>query len=283
MKHKRYWIIATLVVIIGIIIYWQYSKFYPSTDDAYVQANVVNVAAQINGPVDAIYVQDHQLVKKDQLLFTIDPRPFQIAVDQATAQMAKALAQLTTQSKDTARTLILVKQGQLPKANGDDAEGLLQADSAQLAIAQQQLAQAELNLQYTKITAPADGYVTQFVLRKGQYVIAGNPLFALVENNQWWVDANFKETDLARVKKGQTATIKVDIYPDYTFNGIVQGISAGSGATFSLLPPENATGNWVKVTQRFPIRVNIINPNPDHPLRMGASSTVTINTLSHAK
>jgi membrane fusion protein (multidrug efflux system) len=147
-----------------------------------------------------------------------------------------------------------------------------------LKVAQAQLATAQVNLLYTQIYAPNEGYVTNFVLRKGQIIQAGSPQFAIVENQDWWINANFKETDLGRIKLGNKVSIKVDIYPDIKFNGIVQGVSRGSGAVFSLLPPENATGNWVKVTQRFPVRVNFINPDPKYPLRMGASCEVTINT-----
>jgi membrane fusion protein (multidrug efflux system) len=115
-------------------------------------------------------------------------------------------------------------------------------------------------------------------------VQAGTPAFAIVEDGDWWVDANFKETDLGRIKPGQKATIHLDMYPGLTLEGAVESISAGSGATFSVLPPENATGNWVKVTQRFPIRIKITSaPNPDKPLRMGSSASVTIDTTEPAQ
>ena len=98
--------------------------------------------------------------------------------------------------------------------------------------------------------------------------------------NQWWISANYKETDLNRIRKGQLATIKVDMYPQHVFHGRVESISAGSGASFSLLPPESASGNWVKVTRRFPVRIKLIKLDPKFPLRLGASCTVTINTLT---
>jgi membrane fusion protein (multidrug efflux system) len=271
-------IIAVIIVVIGIYAYTQYSNYYPSTDDAYVQADIVNIAAQVSGPVKQIFVQDHQQVKIGQPLFTIDPTPFQISLQQAQATVAQTQAELDTQSKDTARILELVQEGQLPKANGDDAQGKLDELTAALKVAQAQLAQAQLNLQYTTINAPANGYLNNFTLRTGQIIQAGSLLFALVETDQWWVNANFKETDLARIHVGQFAKIVLDIYPDITFKGIVQGISAGSGAAFALLPPENATGNWVKVTQRFPVRINFVHPDSNYPLRVGASSTVTVST-----
>lgn len=137
----------------------------------------------------------------------------------------------------------------------------------------------------THVTAPTDGTVSNVSLRPGATVQAGSPLFAIIESNQWWVNANFKETDLARVRLGQPATIRLDMYPAVTLEGVVESISAGSGATFSVLPPENATGNWVKVTQRFPVRIRISNPphDPSETLRVGASATVTVDTTQEDK
>ncbi len=136
----------------------------------------------------------------------------------------------------------------------------------------------------THVTAPAGGWVSKISLRPGSIVQAGTPALALVEDGDWWVDANFKETDLGRVKPGQTATIRLDLYPGTTLDGVVESISAGSGATFSVLPPENATGNWVKVTQRFPVRIKITTPpDPDKPLRLGASARVRVDTTEPAQ
>lgn len=279
-KAKKFWLVSAGILFLVLLAYGYslYITYYPSTDDAYVQADVVNIASQVTGPVDHIYVADHQQVKKNQLLFSIDPAPFEVALRQAQSTVEQIQAQVDTQSKDTARILPLVEHGQLPKSIGDDSQGQLDQYRAALKVAQAQLANAQINLLYTQIYAPNDGYVTNFVLREGQVIQATSPQFALVENKNWWVDANFKETDLGRIKVGQKATIHIDIYPDVKFKGIVQGVSRGSGAVFSLLPPENATGNWVKVTQRFAVRVNFIDADPKYPLRMGASGTVTVHT-----
>ena len=134
------------------------------------------------------------------------------------------------------------------------------------------------------VTAPSGGWVSNVNLRPGSVIQAGTPAMAIVEDGNWWVDANFKETDLGRVKAGQKATIQLDMYPGATLEGVVESISPGSGASFSVLPPENATGNWVKVTQRFPVRIRITSePDPDRPLRLGASATVKIDTTEPAK
>jgi len=280
MRKKQIYVSLSVMLFILLILYGytKYTDIFPSTDDAYVQANTVNIAPQVSGPVKSIYAYDHQFVSRGQLLFEIDPNPFEIAVEKAQANFKQTQAELSTQQKDTARTLSLVKQGQAPKSEGDDAQGKLDQLTAALKVAKSTLDGAQLDLEHTHIYAPADGNLTNFVLRVGQVVQSGAYLFALVENKQFWVDANFKETDLNRVKPGQSAKIKIDMHPDVIFQGIVQGISAGSGAIFSVLPPENATGNWVKVTQRFPVRVNIINPDPKYPLRAGSSCEVTIDT-----
>jgi membrane fusion protein (multidrug efflux system) len=157
--------------------------------------------------------------------------------------------------------------------------------TVQLRAAAAQLQKAMHDRVKTHVMAPADGYVSNVSLRPGATVQMGAPLFAIIEGDNWWVDANFKETDLARIKVDQKATIRLDMYPDVTFDGVVDSISAGSGATFSVLPAENATGNWVKVTQRFPVRIRITNPTQaEHrSLRVGASATVTIDTTQGGK
>lgn len=138
---------------------------------------------------------------------------------------------------------------------------------------------ADVNLKYTKYYSPIDAYVSNtFSIRKGQYVKPGQSLFKLVDNTKWWVDANYKETQIRRIKEGMSAKIRLDMYPGVEFKGEVINISAGSGAYYSLLPPQNATGNWVKVPQRFPVRIRV-EQNEEHPLRAGSTANATINTL----
>jgi membrane fusion protein (multidrug efflux system) len=149
---------------------------------------------------------------------------------------------------------------------------------ARIRVAQAGLAEARLNLAYTRISAPASGTLGEIPVHPGDVVQPGQQLFPLVEDQAFWVDANYKETDLDRIRPGQRATIAVDMYPDKTFHGVVESVSPASGVAFSLLPPENATGNWVKVTQRFPVRVRVSTDHNNTPLRVGASSSVTIDT-----
>ena len=139
---------------------------------------------------------------------------------------------------------------------------------------------AKVSLNYTRYYAPMDAYVSNnFSIRVGQYVKPGQAMFKLIDNTKWWVDANYLESQIHRIRNGMPATITLDIYPGVVFKGKVINISQGSGAYFSLLPPQNATGNWVKVPQRFPVRIRL-EQNDRHPLRAGATAHAAVDTLT---
>ncbi|HLI12903.1 MAG TPA: HlyD family secretion protein [Alphaproteobacteria bacterium] len=145
--------------------------------------------------------------------------------------------------------------------------------------AQAKLDRAKLNLSYTVVTAPDEGIVTKVdQLQVGDYVNAATPVFSLVSTDRVWVEANFKETELTHMRPGQTAEVDVDAYPDKTFEARVASLSPGTGSVFSLLPPENATGNWVKVVQRLPVRLVIDKLDPSRPLHAGLSVSVEVDT-----
>lgn len=318
-------IVAIITVILVVIGLWRYSEYFPSTDNAYVEANLVTVSVQVTGPVQSLRVQNHQAVKAGQLLFTIDPKPFQVALDSAQAayELAKQEVTANAAAVETAeslvkqrevealnsaqnghRSLVLAAQGVLPRQSADDAradiedrKALLKGSMAQLKQAKAQLGkegelnakllqakaaveQARLSLTYTGVFSPVDGVIENLSLRTGDMATVAEPLFSIVDNSQWWVEANFKETQLTRIRPGQHVKVELDMYGDHDFDGVVETIAAGSGSLFSLLPPENATGNWVKTTQRFPVRIRVKNDDDRYPLRAGASASVRVNTLS---
>ncbi len=164
-------------------------------------------------------------------------------------------------------------------AKAQDEALIVTTPTVKLRAAAAQLDKATDDQANTHITAPATGWASHVRLRPGTVIAAGTPAFAIIEGGRWWVDANFKETDLGRIKVGQTATISLDMYSGLKLEGVVESISTGSGSLFSVLPPENATGNWVKITQRFPVRIKITSdPQADKPLRVGASAKVSIDT-----
>ncbi len=316
-----------LVLVLGGVIYDRHTTRYPSSDDAYVNANIIQIATQVDGQVNHIAVQNYQHVIAGQSLFNLDPRAYEYAKEQASAMILldqskvsvlsdalqvaqanfqKSQADLFMADENNKRVSALLKNHQASEQDGDQVMGAYLSAKAQVSamssayleaqqdlevakhqveIAQADLKQAELNLSYTQITAPSSGYVSQFSLRSGSLVAAGSPLFKLVEDQTWWVDANYKETQLARIKIGQRATIQMDLYPDHRFNGKVFAISPNSGSSFSLLPPENATGNWVKVVQRYPVKIELLMTPEEqklYPPRVGASSSVVVDTRALA-
>lgn len=256
--------------------FWIYRHYAVSTDNAYLNANIVQISPRITGKVVDLYVSNNQYVKKGQPLFDIDPEPFALAVNSAQAQLALSNAELDNASLAKNRILALVAKKFESAQDGDNAIANYKTAAAKVQQAKAMLDQANLNLAYTKIKSPSSGWVTNVTVTVGDIVPANQPLFALISDEVFWVDANFRETELASIKPGQAAVIVTDLYPGHPFKGIVESISGGTGAAFSLLPPQNATGNWVKITQRIPVRVRVLNPDPHFPLRIGISANVTV-------
>jgi membrane fusion protein (multidrug efflux system) len=273
---KLLFISGTLSIIFFGTLYWLHSKKMVSTDDAYISANIVQIAPRVTGQVTQLNIVNNQYVKKDQSLFLLDRIPFEIAALEARAKKEKDQAQLNIAQLTAKRMLQLVQQKVASRQAGDTADADLRSALAELQLANSNLKRADLNLQYTEIFAPTSGWVTNVTLRQGSIVEQNHAVFALISDQEFWVDANFKETELSKIQLGQKAVIRVDMYPKHRFAGVVESISGGTGAVFSLLPPQNATGNWVKVTQRIPVRVRIANTDPKYPLRIGASATVTL-------
>lgn len=265
-----------ILALYGAYVYWRSFQRYVSTDDAYVGAHVISLAAQVSGPVARIFVHDNTAVAAHARLFEIDPHPYQIAVQAALATVQERKAILANAESINERTHRMAAHRFLSSQASDNAQATVKADAAALAAARAALAQARLNLAHCLIVAPTNGYLSNLTLRPGAYVQAGTPLFALIASNRYWVTANFKETVLAGIHLGDRAHIHIDMYPGHVFRGRVTGISGGSGTAFSLLPPENATGNWVKVTQRVPVRILIVDPSPRLPLRIGTSADATV-------
>ncbi len=265
----------------GGYVFWRHLQNYVSTDDAYVGAHVVSVAAQVSGPVAKLYIRDNSPVRQGQRLFEIDPRPFKIAVAAAKARVAERKAALVNAAFISERTTRMAAHRFLSSVASQTAQTTVQTDRAALDAARAALAQARLNLRHCVVHAATTGYISSMNIRVGTYIQEGTPLFALISSERYWVSANFKETELAHIHPGEKAHIHVDMYPGHLFRGRVESISGGSGTVFSLLPPENATGNWVKVTQRVPVRIVVLNVSPKWPLRIGTSAAATVFFPSH--
>jgi membrane fusion protein (multidrug efflux system) len=247
-------LVAVLIIAIAGYSYWQYATLYPSTDNAYVEANMVQIAPLTSGLVTEVDAKEFTHVKSGDVLVRLDPTPFEAALKTAEARLTLAKQQAAGAAA----------QSPAAKANIDQAQAGVD--------------QAHFELDHATIKAPVDGIIGKVRVRAGSIARAGVSLFPLIDTSQWWVDANFKETDLARIKPGQKATIDIDLFPSHEFTGVVESVSPASGSAFSLLPSENSTGSWVKTTQRFPVHVALTSKPGDPELRIGASATVTVDT-----
>lgn len=281
-KHYPYKYMLGILILLLFIIFYAIYKYYQThitTDNAYIHAHAVHIAAQVSGPVLQIFVENNQTVQKGDRLFDIDPKPFIAALDEVHAQILQSKAQLQFARTNLDRVEKLVAKKFLPPEEKDKAVTATEVAAANLKLAEAKLVRAQLNLEYTHVYAPATGIINHFTLCPGTTVSAQVPLFVLINSEEYWVDANFKETELTHMQPKQPAKIVLDMYPNHTFTGVVDSISGSSGTAFSLLPPQNATGNWVKVTQRIPVKIKFTHAKHPYLLTVGATATVTVHTI----
>ena len=324
--------------------YWVYARHFEDTDNAYVQAHVVQITPQMAGTVQAIEAEDTDHVRAGQALVRLDAADAQVALDQAEAQLGQTVREVRTlyannagyQAQVAAREADLSRvEADLRKAQDDvdrraplvatgavgreefqhaqsqlaAARGAAAAARSAVAAAREQLAssqaltqgttpeehpnvkraaarvrEANLALQRVTLVAPVDGYVARRSVQLGQRVQAGTPLMAVVALDDVWVDANFKESQLQRLRIGQPAELHADVYgKQVTFHGKVAGLGAGTGAAFAVLPAQNATGNWIKIVQRVPVRIALDPAEVKaHPLRVGLSMQVEVDVAQQS-
>jgi membrane fusion protein (multidrug efflux system) len=292
---------------------WWFARSHVSTDNAQVDGHIIPILPKVGGFVAAVAVRENQEIKAGDTLVVLDDRDFQSRLAQTEADLAALLATVSSRTRvgqaeaavaqaqanalkaraDLARLEPLAQQDIVSKQQLDAARAAAVAADAQLAAAQAALVgadarvaasraardQAALQLSYTRIVAPSNGVVSKKTVEVGQLVQPGQPLMAVVPLDDIWVVANLKETETADVTVGDPAEITVDAYRGRRFRGHVESLSPATGAKFSLLPPDNATGNFTKVVQRVPVRIRLDEPNDAaHPLRPGMSVVATIQT-----
>jgi membrane fusion protein (multidrug efflux system) len=301
-RRKRITLFALLGLTVaaaggGYYTYWKHvGSRYVSTDNAYSAAEVAVVTAEIDGPVAAVNVVDSQQVKHGDVLIVIDDTDARLALRQAEADLARARAQVASATSDVERSGIDLQRRQALIASGSvsgdeltkvingagDARASLNAARAAVALAQARVDKAKVDLGRTVIRSPIDGVIARREVQLGQRVQPSSPLLDVVPVSEMYVNANFKEVQLKKVRPGQSVELESDLYGHkVAFHGVIEGFNGGTGAAFALIPAQNATGNWIKVVQRLPVRIRL---NPDelaaHPLRVGLSMNATVDLRS---
>jgi membrane fusion protein, multidrug efflux system len=341
-RKKALTSLAIVVALVGLAwggYEWLVGRHYESTDNAYVQGNVIQITPQIGGTVMAIYADDTDFVKAGQPLVKLDPADAKVALDQAEANLAQTVRQVRTlyANNGSLAAQVTLKESDIAKAQSDiaranddlnrrqslvgngavsreelnhavtqlaNARSALAAAQAGVAAAREQLAsnqamtegtsveqhpsvqvaaakvrEAWLAAQRAELLAPVDGYVAKRTVQVGQRVAAGAPLMSIIPLKEVWVDANLKEVQLRKIRLGQPVKLTADVYgKKVEYHGTVAGLGAGTGAAFALLPAQNATGNWIKVVQRVPVRVEL-DPKEvaTNPLRVGLSMDAEVD------
>ncbi|TNF83555.1 HlyD family efflux transporter periplasmic adaptor subunit [Pseudomonas sp. ICMP22404] len=320
--------LAVIVILAGLGVWaWHelYGRWSESTDDAYVNGNVVEITPQVNGTVVSIGADDGDLVREGQVLVQFDPNDAEVGLQSAQANLARTVRQVRGlySNVDGMRAQVNAQEAEVQKAQENynrrrnlAAGGAISQEelsharddltSAQnaLANARQQLkttsalvddtvvsshpdvqaAAAQLRQAYladarSTLIAPVTGYVAKRTVQLGQRVQPGTALMAVIPLDQLWIDANFKETQLREMRIGQPVEIETDLYgSDVKYSGTVDSLGAGTGSAFALLPAQNATGNWIKIVQRVPVRIHVnAQELAKHPLRVGLSTVVSVN------
>jgi membrane fusion protein (multidrug efflux system) len=225
--------------------------------------------------LSSVPVTDNQDVNAGTVIARIDDRNYRIALDQAKAQLAHDQAVLAQAQTNLARYQFLVQQSSIARQTRDDQKYLVDQDKATVDLDQANVANAQLNLDHTIVKADQAGRVVSLTAAVGQYAQPGTNLTMFVPD-EIWVTANFKENQLDAMRPDQPVTLTIDAYPDRTIRGHVASVQPGSGPAFSLLPPENATGNWVKIVQRVPVKIVMDNPPTHVALGPGMSVEATV-------
>ncbi|HEY5792710.1 MAG TPA: HlyD family secretion protein [Chthoniobacterales bacterium] len=284
MKLSRNFLITGSVVVLAalaaLILYGRYLD-RPWTRDGQVQANIVGIAPRVAGPIIQIPIKDNQAVKKDDLLFEIDPSTFQAAVDQAAAQLKQTQAAALKSQQNLERTNQLFVTKVVDSETLQNAQDDYTGAVADMEAAQAALETAQLNLQYTKVYSPVDGYLTNMNTSLGTYVNAGEQLLALVDSSSFWVAAYFKETQLKHLAPGGKVKITLMGHAWEPFEGVVNSVGwgvfleNGSAVGNGLLPQVYQTIDWVRLPQRFAVRVDVAG-KPPVPLRIGQTASIAV-------
>lgn len=283
----RYLVTLGAVALAGYVLTQMFQDylFHPWTRDGHVRAQVIKITPRVSGPIVELPVSDNQAVRKGDLLFRIDPRTYELAIEQAEAKLkqARASAEVSLDQATRARDLHKRDKGAISEQSLTRKENNLLVSEADVDVARANLHAAQLDLEFTEVRAPVDGYITNLKLRQGTQTVANQPALALIDTASFWVHGFFKETQIRNVRSGNQAVIKLMTYPDQPLDGIVEnmgwGISQQDGQSDAdLLPTINPTFDWIRLAQRIPVRIRLTRVPEDVTLRVGTTASVFITT-----
>ncbi len=272
-------LLAAILVVLLLIGWFSYEHWrYITSDNAQIDAHTILIGSKVGGYIQEVNVLIGQAVKKNDIMVLIDQRDYKVAKDVAQSDLLSLEAKRKDSEKNFQRVRDLFAKGVVSNQQYDTASAAYNENKAKYDSAMAHLQQAQLNLEYTELRAPMDGIIARKSVEVGQLAAPGMALIGFVGSESRWVIANLKETEIAHIKPGQKVEIDVDAVPSRTFHGTVESISSATGATFSLLPPDNATGNFTKVVQRVPVKIVFDDLNQDeiNRLQAGLSAFVKI-------
>ncbi|CAK3921974.1 efflux transporter periplasmic adaptor subunit [Vibrio sp. 10N.286.51.C3] len=282
---KRYLITLLLVVAASSVVYSYYQSYSstPWTRDGQVSAYIVSITPRVTGQVTKLHIEDNSQVAKGDLLFEIDPSIYQAAYNKALAAQKQARALLAKAKNEEQRALNLEKRtpGAMPVLTLNNLNNAVETNAANVALAKANVEEAHLNLEYTKVYAPTNGYITNLNLREGSQVVANTPVVALIDEDSFWIEGYFKETDLVNVGPNDKAVVTLMMHNDIQLEGHIKsigfGIATQDGSTGNdLLPNVNPNFQWIRLAQRIPIKVELDNVPEDLQLRVGMTASLKI-------
>ncbi|MEC6825258.1 HlyD family secretion protein [Photobacterium piscicola] len=283
---KRLFITSSFVIIALAAIGWKYQQYIinPWTRDGLVRAQIVQITPRVTGPIISLNIKDNSEVKAGQVLFVVDPRPYKIAVEKAKGNLDQTKAQLQRAQDEATRERELIQRqpGAISEMTLVQQKISVTLAQASVEAAQAAYDQSKLDLSFTKVIAPVDGYITNLNLNIGSQVVANQPVVALIDKHSFWVEGFFKETDIKDVASGDKATVTLMAYGDQPLKGLVEsigyGISHKNGSTgLSLLPNVSPTFQWIRLAQRIPVQIHLDHIPDGIQFRIGSSASIVIH------
>ena len=283
----RYLITLGAVAIAGLVLASMFREylFQPWTRDGHVRAQVIKVTPRVGGPIVELPIKDNQPVNKGELLFKIDPRTYELAVEQAEAKLKQAQASEIVKADQARRGRDLYKKdkGAISEQALVRKENDLLVAKANVEVAEANLHAAQLDLDFTEVRAPVDGYVTNLLLSYGSQTAANQPALALIDTGSFWVYGFFKETQTRNIRTGNPVVVKLMSYPDTPLEGVVGSIGWGIAQqdgepAADLLPMINPSFDWIRLAQRIPVRIRLTRVPDEVELRVGTTASVFVST-----